>query len=94
MQDSTTGRQLWSLLPLSEVDRLPVFGRLDVRASKTISLNSFTLDIYLDIFNVLVRPEVYGFNYGYGTEDDPEVPTKTALSAPIILPTLGVKVVY
>lgn len=92
--DSATGRQLWSLSPLNEVDRLPVFGRLDVRASKSISFNTFSLEIYLDIFNVLVRPEVYGFTYDYGTETDPDVPTKTELGAPIILPTLGVKVVY
>lgn len=92
--DATAGRSLWNLVPLNEVDRLPAFGRLDIRASKTISFNTFTLDIYLDVFNVLLRPEVYGFNYGYGTKDDPEVPTKTSLEAPIILPTLGVKVVY
>ena len=94
VSDSATGRQLWSLVPLNEVDRLPIFGRLDVRASKTIAFNSFTLDIYLDVFNVLVRSEVYGFNYGYGTVDDPNVPTKTSFGAPIILPTVGVKVVY
>ena len=76
------------------MDRLPTFGRLDLRASKTISFNDFNVDIYLDVFNMLVRSEVYGFNYGYGTDADPLVPTKTALSAPIVLPTLGVKVVY
>ncbi|MDP2274285.1 MAG: TonB family protein [Archangium sp.] len=94
VDDSATGRQLWSLMPLNQVDRLPAFGRLDVRASKAIAFNTFNIEIYLDVFNVLVRPEVYGYTYGYGTEADPNVPTKTALSAPIILPTLGVKVVY
>jgi len=96
VDDPTTGKQLWSLVPLNEVDRLPAFGRLDVRASKTISFNSFTVEIYLDVFNVLVRSEVYGYNYGYGTEAEPDsgVPTKTELGAPIILPTFGVKVVY
>jgi TonB family protein len=94
VDDPASGRQLWSLVPLNEVDRLPVFGRLDLRASKTISFNNFMLDIYLDVFNVLVRSEVYGFTYGYGTMGDPNVPTKRADGAPIILPTLGVKVVY
>lgn len=94
VNDSATGRQLWSLVPLNEVDRLPAFARLDLRASKTISFNTFTLDIYVDVFNVLVRPEVFGFTYGYGTEVDANEPTKTADGAPIILPTLGVKVVY
>ena len=96
VSDSATGRQLWSLVPLNEVDRLPAFGRLDVRASKTISFNEFTVDIYLDVFNVLVRSEVYGFTYGYGTMENPESlePSKVPQGAPIILPTLGVKVVY
>ena len=94
VNDDATGRQLWSLLPLDQVDRLPVFGRLDFRASKTIAFNTFTVDIYLDVFNILVRSEVYGYTYAYGTMEDPLLPTKTALSAPIVLPTLGVKVVY
>lgn len=96
VDDPIVGKQLWSLVPLNEVDRLPAFGRLDVRASKTISFNAFTVEIYLDVFNVLVRSEVYGYNYGYGTEAMPDsgVPTKTEFGAPIILPTVGVKVVY
>lgn len=85
------GRQVWSPVPLNEVDRLPVFGRLDLRASKTITASTFSVEIYLDVFNVLVRPEVYGFTYGY---DMNLQPTKESQGAPIILPTLGVKVVY
>jgi TonB family protein len=93
--DPVSGQQRWQLVPLNQVDRLPLFGRLDVRVSKAITLNSFFLEIYLDVFNVLVRPEVYGYSYGYATADDGTVtPTKTEQGAPIILPTLGVKVVY
>ncbi len=91
VSDAATGRQLWSLVPLNQVDRLPAFARLDFRASKTIAFNTFNVEIYLDVFNILVRPEVYGFTYAY---DDAMNPTKTQLGAPIILPTLGVKVVY
>ncbi len=91
VDDPLTGRRLWSLMPLNEVDRLPAFGRLDFRASKTISFNSFTVDIYLDVFNILVRPEVYGFTYSY---DENMNPVKEQQGAPIVLPTLGVKVVY
>jgi hypothetical protein len=94
VSDDATGRQLWSLVPLNQVDRLPVFGRLDFRASKAIALDNFNVEIYLDVFNILVRSETYGYTYGYGTDSDPLLPTKTALSAPIVLPTLGVKVVY
>ncbi len=90
-----SGRSLWQVVPLNQVDRLPLFGRLDVRASKSIALNSLSLEIYLDVFNVLVRPEVYGYSYGYQVAEDGTVtPTKTEQSAPIILPTLGVKAVY
>jgi hypothetical protein len=38
-----------------------------------------------------VRPEIYGFTYGYDLNLQP---TKESQGAPIILPTLGVKVVY
>lgn len=94
VDDPLTGRKLWSLAPLNEVNRLPAFARLDLRASKAISFNELQVEIYLDVFNVLVRPEVYGYTYGYGTESDPFAPTKTEQGAPIVLPTLGVKVVY
>ncbi|PZR03698.1 MAG: hypothetical protein DI536_35600 [Archangium gephyra] len=91
VSDPSTGRQLWSMVPLNEVDRLPLFARLDVRGSKTITFTNWSAEIFLDIFNVLVRPEVYGFTYAY---DQNMAPTKTQQGAPIILPTLGVKLVY
>lgn len=91
VDDPLTGRRMWTLLPLNQVDRLPLFGRLDIRASKTISFNTFTLDIYLDVFNILVRSEVYGYTYGYDADMNP---TKEQQGAPIVLPTLGVKVAY
>lgn len=94
VDDALTGRKLWSLAPLNEVDRLPAFARLDARVSKGISIKDVQLEVYLDVFNVLIRPEVYGYSYGYGTDADPLAPVKKEQGAPIILPTLGVKVVY
>lgn len=91
VSDPSTGRQLWSMAPLSDVDRLPLFARLDVRGSKTIAFNTWSAEIFLDVFNVLVRPEVYGFTYRYGEMNEP---IKEQQGAPIILPTLGVKIVY
>ncbi|MFT3712189.1 MAG: TonB family protein [Archangium sp.] len=85
------GGQVWAPVPLNQVDRLPAFGRLDLRASKLISFNNFSVDIYLDVFNVLVRPEVYGFSYGF---DENGAPLKEQQGAPIVLPTIGFKVVY
>ena len=90
--DPVTGKQLWSLAPLDQVDRLTPFARLDVRASKTITLNEFSIDVFVDVFNVIGRPEVYGFTYGY--DDATHAPVKTQQGAPIVLPTVGVKVVY
>ena len=91
VDDPTSGRQLWSMMPLNQVDRLPLFARLDVRGSKTITFTNWSAEIFLDIFNVLVRPEVYGFTYRY---DENNQPIKEQQGAPIILPTLGVKIVY
>lgn len=91
VSDPSTGRMLWSMVPLNEVDRLPLFARLDVRASKTITFTNWSAEIFLDVFNVLVRPEVYGFTYRY---DENMQPLKEQQGAPIILPTLGVKLVY
>jgi hypothetical protein len=93
--DPGTGQPAWQIAPLNQVDRLPLFGRLDVRASKTITFNHFSLEVYLDVFNILVRPEVYGYTYSLERAEDGTVtPVKTEQSAPIILPTLGVKGVY
>lgn len=90
VENPQTGQSRWSPVPLNEVERLPAFARLDVRASKTITFSTFSAEVYLDIMNVLVRPEVHAFNYGY----EMDVPRKSELSIPTVLPTLGVKVVY
>jgi hypothetical protein len=80
------------MVPLDQVNRLTPFARLDVRASKTIALSNLSLEVYIDVFNILARPEVYGFTYAYNR--DTGAPEKTQQGAPIILPTVGVKVVY
>lgn len=87
----TTGQPNWAPVPLSEVDRLPPFARLDLRVSKSIPFQSFGAELFLDVFNVLIRSEVYGYTYGYNAVG---TPTKVSNGAPIILPTLGFKVVY
>lgn len=89
----TTGEQRWAVVPLSEVDRLPAYARLDLRVSKLITFSSFSAELYLDVLNTLGIPEVYGYNYTYSMTT-PSEPVKTAFSLPIVLPTLGVKVTY
>jgi hypothetical protein len=89
--DPLSGRQLWSPLPLSEVDRLPAFWRLDARISKTFTADTYSAEIFLDVFNIFLSREVYGYTYRYDIDFSP---IKESQGAPIILPTLGVKVVY
>lgn len=91
VENPGTGEQRWAPVSLNEVGRLPTFARLDVRASKTITFSTFSAEIYLDIMNVLVRPEVHGFDYGFGMNG---LPLKVEFGIPAVLPTLGVKVVY
>jgi len=91
VENPATGEQRWAVVPLNQVDRLPAYARLDLRASKTITFSDFSAELYIDVMNTLGIPEVYGFDYGY---DQAGVPTKDAFSLPIVLPTLGVKVTY
>jgi TonB dependent receptor/TonB-dependent Receptor Plug Domain len=86
----------WVVVPLNEVDRLPAFARLDLRASKTINFSNFSGELYIDILNTLGVPEVYGYDYTRGSEDGVSAigPLKLPYSLPIVLPTLGVKVTY
>lgn len=91
VENPQTGEQRWSPVPLNEVGRLPAFARLDVRASKTITFSTFSAELYLDVMNVLVRPEVHSYDYTYGMEGEP---VKYEFGIPAVLPTLGVKVVY
>lgn len=97
VEDPVTGAQRWAEVPLNQVDRLPAYARLDLRASKTITFSTFSAELYLDILNTLGIPEVYGYRYqgssgpiGAASEPLP----REAFSLPFVLPTLGVKVVY
>ncbi len=95
VENPQTGAQSWAEVPLNQVDRLPAYARLDVRASKTITFSNFSAELYLDILNTLGIPEVYGFRYGFDQwPTGQSVPMKEPFSLPIVLPTLGVKVVY
>ena len=63
MENPGTGGQRWAEVPLNQVDRLPAYARLDLRASKTITFSNFSAELYLDILNTLGIPEVYGYRY-------------------------------
>ncbi len=95
-ENPETGVQGWAEVPLNQVDRLPAYARLDLRASKTITFSNFSAELYLDILNTLGIPEVYGYRYSTNVNffTGEPTPAKEAFSVPIVLPTLGVKVVY
>ncbi len=96
VEDPATGAQRWLEVPLNQVDRLPAYARLDLRASKTITFSTFSAELYIDILNTLGIPEVYGYRYsaGYAPNGSAATLSKEPFSLPIVLPTLGVKVVY
>lgn len=98
VENPETGVQRWAEVPLNQVDRLPAYARLDFRASKTITFSNFSAELYLDILNTLGIPEVFGYRYDvspFGPDGGAtSTPVKEPFSFPIVLPTLGVKVVY
>jgi hypothetical protein len=92
----SAGRQGWVPVALDQVDRLPAYARVDLRASKTITMSTFTTEFYLDMFNTFFIPEVYGYSYQFVSNGPgaPVYPRKEAIGIPVVLPTFGVKVVY
>lgn len=96
VEDPATGAKSWAVVPLNQVDRLPAYARLDLRASKTITFSTFSAELYLDVLNTLFIPEVYGYSYQFVSDQpmSPVYPRKEPISIPVVLPTLGVKVVY
>ncbi len=92
------GRQGWVPVSLDQVDRLPAYARLDLRASKSITYSSATAEFYLDMFNTFFIPETYGYYYLMGSQgppgSSPLYPIKDPISIPVVLPTFGVKVTY
>ena len=82
----------WVRVSRDEAQRLPAYFRLDLRVAKTWLTDKLSIELYLDVLNVLVREEVLGFSYLVSRADGSlqKVPT----SVPIIIPNLGVKVRY
>lgn len=89
-QDAT-GRPAWVRVDRDRADRLPPFFRVDARVSKAWAFDTFTLEAYLDVLNLSVSQEVFGFSYLGGGN----IPLqKQAQGFPIALPTLGLKGQY
>jgi TonB family protein len=93
------GRGYWMSMDRDEVARLPSFPRLDLRVSKAWALDSFNLELYLDVLNITARSEVFGYEYRNQPPiaqmgDEGKVLSKVPISIPLLLPILGVKGTY
>ncbi|NMO13784.1 TonB-dependent receptor [Pyxidicoccus fallax] len=84
------GRNQWVRQDQDRVDRLDNFFRVDFRAAKSWAMEDFTLDAYLDVLNISVQQEVYGYEYGV----DFGGPVRRPIRLPVILPLFGVKGTY
>lgn len=90
VEDPSAGT-VWKLVDRDQVARLPSYVRIDFRASKSWAFESFTLEAYLDVFNIALRQEVYGYQYN---TDALGAPAKYPLTVPLLMPLLGVKGAY
>ncbi len=90
------GNPTWVRQDVDRAARLPPFFRVDLRAAKSWALEDMTLELYLDVLNVSLQQETYG--YVYGTTDPMETGTleheREPIRLPIILPMLGLKATY
>ncbi len=92
--DPATGLPRWINVQRDQWDRMPPFLRLDVRVAKAWAFETFSMELYFDVLNVLLRQEVVAFNYrgGIGGGGGPLVKEPTAI--PIFIPILGLKGEY
>jgi TonB family protein len=84
------GQTQWVRQDMDRVERLDPFFRVDFRASKSWAMDDFTLDAYLDILNISVQQEVFGYDYYQGISG----PVREPLKLPVVLPMLGLKGTY
>ncbi|MBS1150725.1 MAG: TonB family protein / TonB-dependent receptor [Myxococcaceae bacterium] len=78
----------WARVSQDQAERLPPYFRLDVRVAKTWLTDQLSIELYLDVLNVLFGQEVLGYAYPVGTTE--RFPTRF----PIVIPNLGLKVRY
>ena len=85
------GLQRWVRVSRDESVRLPAFFRVDLRVAKTWLTDKLSIELYLDVLNVLVREEVLGYSYLVNRDGSL---SKLPTSVPVIIPNLGLKVRY
>ncbi|MFP2906060.1 TonB-dependent receptor domain-containing protein, partial [Pyxidicoccus sp. 3LFB2] len=85
------GQQDWVRQDQDRVARLDNFFRVDFRAAKSWAMDDFTLDAYLDVLNISVQQEVFGYDH---TFDISGSPVRSPLRLPVVLPMFGLKGTY
>lgn len=83
----------WAWFPQDRdrVASLPTFWRLDARVAKDWVFENWTLQAYLDFFNVSFSKEILGYMYN---RDGLGQPSKEPLEIPLVVPMLGLKGSY
>ena len=80
----------WVRKDADQVSRLAPFFRVDFRVAKSWALDDFNLEASLDVLNLSLQTEVFGYEY---TRVAGELERK-ALGIPVIVPLLGLKGSY
>jgi TonB family protein len=88
------GGPRWVPVSRDQVDRLPLFWRVDLRLAKTWAKEAFNVTLYLDVLNVSAQSEIVSFNYGYDYSASEPKLLKSATGVPVIVPILGLKASY
>jgi TonB family protein len=73
------------------LDRLPVFWRIDARIEKREAFDTWFLDFYVDWLNVSLRNEVVSYRYH---EVQPGVVERRSETTLLTIPTIGLRAVF
>ena len=58
--------------PGGDYQQLPTYYQLDLRAERRFVFDRFVMDVYVDIANVTIDPEVLQLDYVYTSPPDAE----------------------
>lgn len=89
-----SGGTIWVPAELDEERRLPPYFRLDLRASKEWIFDEFRLMAYVDVMNVALRPETFGYTYDSSPQLGISQLTRTPIAFPIVIPMIGLRGAY
>lgn len=87
---SVLGDPEWIAVDRDGAERLPGFVRVDSRIAHTLAVDTFTVEAYLDLFNVTLSREVVRYLY----LNDGDKLSKVGESSLVALPVLGIKGAY